>query len=99
MPPLPFTSREIVDGDLPSRRAIDRRDSPPAKPREISSRSVNDNRNCDRFRSAIGGRSFSPTVRPPPRSPPPTPCPLTPPSPPTPTTLPLTPPPYHPPPS
>ena len=49
-PPFVVTSREIVDGDRPSRRAIDRNDSPPARPREISSRSVNDNRNADRFR-------------------------------------------------
>jgi hypothetical protein len=55
---LTFTSREIVDGDLPSRRAIERRDSPPARPREISSRSVNDNRNGERCRSGTGGRSI-----------------------------------------
>jgi hypothetical protein len=51
------TSREIVDGDRPSRRrAIDRNASPPASPREISSRSVNDNRNGDRTGSGTTGR-------------------------------------------
>jgi hypothetical protein len=50
------TSREIVDGDRPSRRAIDRSASPPARPREISSRSVNDNRNGDRIGSGTTGR-------------------------------------------
>ena len=47
-PPFVATSREIVDGGRPSRRAIARNDSPPANPREISSRSANDNRNADR---------------------------------------------------
>jgi hypothetical protein len=56
---LTFTSLEIVDGDLPSRRAIDRRDSPPASPREISSRSVNDNRNGERLRSGTAGRNIA----------------------------------------
>jgi len=50
------TSREIVDADRANRRAIDRNDSPPANPREISSRSVNDNRNADRTGSRTGGR-------------------------------------------
>jgi hypothetical protein len=50
------TSREIVDGDRPNRRAIARSASPLARPREISSRSVNDNRNGDRVRSGTGGR-------------------------------------------
>ena len=53
------TSREIVDGDRPNRRAIDRNDSPPARPREISSRSVNDNRNGDRTGSRAGGRRIT----------------------------------------
>ena len=46
----------IVDGARPSRRAIARNDSPPARPREISSRSANDNRNGDRTGSRTGGR-------------------------------------------
>ena len=50
------TSREIVDGDRSSRRAINRNDSPPASPREISSRSVSDNRNGDRIGSGTNGR-------------------------------------------
>jgi hypothetical protein len=52
-------SREIVDGDRPNLRAIDRRDSPPARPREISSRSANDNRNGERLRTGTGGRSIA----------------------------------------
>jgi hypothetical protein len=50
------TSREIVDDDRPSRRAIDRSVSPPASPREISSRSDDDNRNGDRTGSGTTGR-------------------------------------------
>jgi hypothetical protein len=55
-PPCDATSREIVDGDRANRRAIDRNDSPPTNPREISSRSANDNRNADRTGSRAGGR-------------------------------------------
>ena len=50
------TSREIVDGARPSRAAIDRIDSPPASPREISSRSHSDNRNGERTGSGFGTR-------------------------------------------
>jgi hypothetical protein len=53
---LRTTSRTIVDGDRPNRRAIERRDSPAAKPREISSRSRNDNRNGERGDSTTTGR-------------------------------------------
>jgi hypothetical protein len=53
---LRATSRTIVDGDLPNRPAIDRRDSPAASPREISSRSRNDNRNGERIGSGATGR-------------------------------------------
>jgi hypothetical protein len=51
-PPLAATSRDTVDGERPNRRAIHRNDWPPASPREISSRSLNDNRN--RHQSAAG---------------------------------------------
>jgi len=51
-PPLAATSRDTVDGALPSLRAIQRSDTPWAIPREISSRSANDNRN--RHQSAAG---------------------------------------------
>jgi len=44
-PPLVLTSRDTVEGALPSRRAIERNDSFPASPLEISSRSAIDNRN------------------------------------------------------
>jgi hypothetical protein len=53
------TSRETVDGDRANRRAIDRNDSPPANPREISSRSVSANRNADRTRSGTAGRRIA----------------------------------------
>jgi hypothetical protein len=53
---LPATSREIVDGARPNRPAITRNDAPPTNPREISSRSANDNRNVDRTNSRPGGR-------------------------------------------
>jgi hypothetical protein len=56
---LAATSREIVDGDRSKRAAIDRNDSPPANPREISSRSDNDNRNADRTGSGAGGQRIS----------------------------------------
>jgi hypothetical protein len=54
---LPLTSREIVDGARPSRRAIEQSDAPPARPREISSRSTSDSRSGDRFDSGFRGRS------------------------------------------
>jgi hypothetical protein len=53
---LRATSRTIVDGDRPNRRAIERRDSPTANPREISSRSRKDNRNRERTGSTRAGR-------------------------------------------
>jgi hypothetical protein len=56
---LAATSREIVDGARPNRRAIPRNDSPPANPREISSRSTNDNRNADRTGSRARGRRIN----------------------------------------
>jgi len=39
---LRANSLETVDGERPSRRAIDRTDSPAARPTAISSRSEND---------------------------------------------------------
>jgi hypothetical protein len=44
IPPLPATSRQTVDGDLPRLAAIDHNDRPAARPREISSRSARLNR-------------------------------------------------------
>jgi len=41
---LVLTSRDTVEGDLPNLDPIERNDSPPAIPREISSRSTDDNR-------------------------------------------------------
>jgi hypothetical protein len=58
-PPFAATSRTIVDDDRPSRRAIARNDSPLTKPREISSRSTNDNRNADRTGPRAGGRRIT----------------------------------------
>jgi hypothetical protein len=58
-PPLAATSREIVDGARPNRRAIARNDSPPTNPREISSRSTTDNRNGDRTDSRTGDRRIN----------------------------------------
>jgi hypothetical protein len=52
---LAATSRDTVDGERPKRDAIDRIDSPAANPREISSRSVKDNRNGDRHRGFGAG--------------------------------------------
>ena len=53
----------IVDGTRPNRIAIDRNDSPPASPREISSRSHNDSRNADRTGSGFGTRCNRNTYR------------------------------------
>jgi hypothetical protein len=53
---LAATSRVTVEDARPSRRAIARNDSPPASPREISSRSVIDSRNDERFGSRAAGR-------------------------------------------
>jgi hypothetical protein len=53
---LAFTSREIVDGTRPSRGAIDRSESPAAKPLEISSRSASDSLSGDRFGAGFGSR-------------------------------------------
>jgi hypothetical protein len=60
---LPRTSREIVDGARTRRAAIDRNDSPPAIPREISSRSSTDNRNGERTGSGFGTRFNRNTYR------------------------------------
>jgi hypothetical protein len=55
-----LTSRLTVDGARPKRAAIVRSDSPLAKPREISSRSANDNRNGERRRAGVAGwRTFT----------------------------------------
>jgi hypothetical protein len=51
------SSRDTVEGALPSPAAIDRSDFPPATPREISSRSSNDNRNGDRGGVGLASRS------------------------------------------
>jgi hypothetical protein len=58
-PPFAATSREIVDEERPNRRAIDRNESPPANPREISSRSMSDNRNADRTGSGTSRRRIA----------------------------------------
>lgn len=50
-PPLRFTSRLIVEGDLPKSCAIERRDCPVARPREISSRSDKVRASIDRDHS------------------------------------------------
>ena len=57
-PLLRATSLETVDTDRPSPAAITVRDSRPARPREIDSRSSNDNRN--------GGRALTRRGRVPP---------------------------------
>jgi hypothetical protein len=49
-PPLAFTSRQTVDADRPIPQAIVRNARPAANPREISSRSANDNRSSQRSR-------------------------------------------------
>jgi hypothetical protein len=51
-PPLAETSRHTVEGERPSAAAIARSDRPAARPREISSRSVNVNRSSQRRRGA-----------------------------------------------
>jgi len=60
---LAFTSREIVDSTRPSRRAIDRSESPAAKPLEISSRSASDNLSGDRFGAGFDSRCSALTAR------------------------------------
>jgi len=59
-PPLEATSRDTVEGDRPNRRAIHRNDSPVANPREISSRSPNDNRSG--HQSPAGTGRFHPAA-------------------------------------
>src|SRR5439155_27282392 len=49
-PATPPTSRLTVDGALPIRLAMARKDSPAASPARISSRSLNDNRSDERGR-------------------------------------------------
>ena len=58
-PPLAATSLETVDGARPRRWAMWRRDSPPAMPREISSRSTSDSRASDH---SVGTRGRTPPV-------------------------------------
>jgi hypothetical protein len=50
------TSRDTVETHRPRSPAIARNDSPPAREREISSRSLNDNRNRERVASGRAGR-------------------------------------------
>jgi hypothetical protein len=57
-PPLILTSRDTVEDDRPRRREIDRSDSPPAIPREISSRSPRERRN--KHQSPTGTGRFHP---------------------------------------
>jgi hypothetical protein len=49
----------VVDDARPNRAAIARNDSPPANPREISSRSTSDNRDAARTGARRGGRRIS----------------------------------------
>jgi hypothetical protein len=56
---LAATSRVTVDAARPKRRAIPRIESPTAKPREISSRSVSDNRIADHSGSGTGRRNLA----------------------------------------
>src|SRR5664280_2691307 len=58
-PPLALTSLDTVDEARPSRRAMWRADSPPAMPREISSRSTSDNRASTH---SVGTRGRTPPV-------------------------------------
>jgi hypothetical protein len=60
---LARTSRETVDADRPSWRAIARNDSPLTRPREISSRSITDNRQALRVGGRAAGRCNAMTAR------------------------------------